>query len=62
MKKNEFSIEDYLPTEDSLKKGYDNPEFHKAWESVKSQLDEELVIAFLGTASAGKTSGISQSS
>ena len=58
MKKNEFSIEDYLPTEDSLKKGYDNPEFHKAWESVKSQLDEELVIAFLGTASAGKTSGI----
>ncbi len=55
---NDFNEEDYIPTEKSLKSGYDNPEFEKAWSSASEELEKELVIGFIGTASSGKTSGI----
>jgi GTP-binding protein EngB required for normal cell division len=58
MKERDFNIEDYIPTKESLEKGYNNSESQKAWEEVKSQLHRKLVVTFLGTASAGKTSGI----
>ena len=58
MGKEDFNIEDYIPTEDSISKGYDNKKFHEEWDKVNEQLDKDLVIAFLGTASSGKTTGI----
>lgn len=58
MGREDFNIEDYIPTEDSISKGYDNKEFYEEWDKVNEQLDKDLVIAFLGTASSGKTTGI----
>lgn len=58
MAEKDWNIDDYIPTEDSTKNGYDNSEIYKAWHSVNEQLNKSLVIAFLGTASSGKTSGI----
>jgi GTPase len=54
----DFDVDDHIPNEEGFRSGYDNDEFSKAWEEVKEQLQKELVIAFLGTASSGKTSAI----
>jgi GTPase len=56
--KRDFGVEDLIPDPEQLTKSYANPEFAKAWDAVKDQLDKQLVLAFLGTASSGKTSGI----
>jgi|SRR5271157_839405 len=49
---------DFNADDHDFRRDYENPEFSKAWDSVKDQLKQKLVIAFLGTASSGKTSGI----
>lgn len=58
MEKKDFNIEDYIPTNDSVNQDYDNQKFHKAWDEINEQIEKNLVIAFLGTVSSGKTSGI----
>jgi GTP-binding protein Era len=58
MEKKDWNIKDYIPTNDSVNQDYDNQKFHKAWDEVNEQIEKTLVIAFLGTVSSGKTSGI----
>jgi GTP-binding protein Era len=54
----DFDVDDHIPSEEGFRSGYDNEGFSKAWEEVKGQLQKQLVMAFLGTASSGKTSAI----
>lgn len=56
--KQDFSIDDFIPSQDSLNSDYLNEKYNESWDSVNEQLKRKLVIAFLGTASSGKTSGI----
>lgn len=58
MAEKNWNIDDYIPNENFFNKEYENANSSNAWEAVNEQLEKNLVIAFLGTASSGKTSGI----
>ena len=53
-----FNVDDFIPNKESLKQDYNTEDFSKAWGEVADQLSKRLAIAFLGTASCGKTSAI----
>lgn len=57
-KETEFKIEDFIPSQEDFGKGYDSDESQEAWDEFESNLDQKLVIAFLGTVSSGKTTAI----
>lgn len=58
------SVSDMTTTDDGIPRDFDfakqagDERVKKAWEEVEAQSDKSLLIAFLGTASSGKTSGI----
>ena len=57
MSNKDFKIDDYLPTEETLREGF-KAKFDQTWDEAQEQLSKKLVIGFMGTASSGKSSAI----
>ena len=52
------AAENEIPEHFDFTRHADDERVNQAWSDVQAELDKTLVIAFLGTASSGKTSGI----